>query len=466
MSWYFVTARPMTAAIFDGVGRWTLPHQLEGDRVVMFYDSSITDPQGDLEKMDAFIKSEEEYLGVTMPAKIHWIRAVPLGMEIGLAVGAVSMASPESNRAGEKRIGVIDYHEAAHNIIPNRSASSVYAGHWPPTFLVEGWAESRSSSWETLAEQCWELKQSNRALTLREAVSDTYYNQIDYRLYQHAGALVTVLCDKFGPEKFLELYTNCTRKTFEQDVKRIYGLSFEELDSLYWDEIETQRNAGRSFEKAAENCTPEEKALLEEFRAAYLRQVDNFYRWTENGTLEAVVRHSYRGPDRNIDGQREILFQAREGQLLRAYRKDTGTQTEASGENAEKVQWEGITCDLLLPEERLYTYQHSNDKDDPSELIQRSKVASPERAQQEFRRHHLRAFQPFSLLETMSGHWFTYPDDYLWEPPLGTIIQSVVVEGIPGNAGILPARGRLEACGPRCRQDACVPRGVIIFYPF
>jgi len=75
-------------------------------------------------------------------------------------------------------------------------------------------------------------------LTFREAVSDVYYNQMDHRLYLQGGALVTVLCDKFGPEKFLELYTTCTRKTFEQDVKRIYGLSFEELDSLYWEEIE------------------------------------------------------------------------------------------------------------------------------------------------------------------------------------------------------------------------------------
>jgi len=237
-SWYFLTTQSIPAALFDGIGRWTLPYQLEGDRVVMFYDASITDPQGDLEKMDVFIKSEEACLGITMPAKIHWMRMTPFGMEMGLALASVSVASPASNRAGKTRVGFVDYHEAAHNIIPNQSACSIYAGRYAPSFLAEGWAQSRSVDWETLAEQCWELKQSNMALTFREAVSDVYYNQMDHRLYLQGGALVTVLLDKFGPEKFLELYTTCTRKTFEQDVKRIYSLSFEELDSLYWEEIE------------------------------------------------------------------------------------------------------------------------------------------------------------------------------------------------------------------------------------
>ena len=56
MSWHFLSSHSIAAALFDGIGRWTLPNRLEGERVVMFYDTSISDPKGDLEKMDEFIK--------------------------------------------------------------------------------------------------------------------------------------------------------------------------------------------------------------------------------------------------------------------------------------------------------------------------------------------------------------------------------------------------------------------------
>ena len=54
----------------------------------------------------------------------------------------------------------------------------------------------------------------------------------------------------------------------------------------------------------------------------------------------------------------------------------------------------------------------------------------------------------------------------------GCILPSFSFDGnqddckVPGNAGILSARGRLEACEPRGRQDACVPRESLNFDPF
>ena len=431
LRWYSLTTQPIAAALFDGIGRWTLPYRLDGERVVMFYDASIPDPQSDLEKMDDFIKKEEDYLGMSMPAKIHWLRTPILGLP-GLALMRVAVAEPGYPYRHEKCIGVTDYHEAAHNIIAEPSVNSVYAGRYPPCFVVEGWAMARSEDWETLVGWCWRLKQSRQALTLREAVSDVYYNQTDHRLYEQGGAFVKVLCDKFGPEKFLELYLHCTRKTFERDIQRIYGMTLEELDALYWREIEWYRTS--KYQKATEQCSPEETALLDEFREACDRQRQDFYKWTANGTLEFVVRTSCHGQKRDSDGQEESLFQARDGQTARFYKKYEGTRTDISQENGAKteLQFERIDCHLLTPNESLGLFQYfSNEENSLQQDTWRNDVASQEGEYrwQQFTRHHLTAFQPFSLFSTWYGHEFTNPEDYLWAPPVGTVIQSVVVEG-------------------------------------
>ena len=412
MSWYYITPLSIAAAIFDGVGRWTLPHRLEGDRVVMFYDASITDPKGDLAKMDAFIKTEEAYLGLSMPTKIHWMRGALLGLP-GIALSHIAIAQPLYSE-GKTDLGGTDYHEAAHNIIGTPSGSAVYAGNYPPFLLIEGWAMARSEEWESLARECWQLKQQHWELTLREAVSDIYYNQTDGRLYQQGGAFVKVLCDKFGPEKFLELYQHCTRKTFDRDIEHIYGMSLGELDALYWHEIEAYRASRRSFDKATENCSPEEKALLAEFSEAYEQQVQAFYRLAQNGTLETVVHHG-------LENRQETLFQARDGQLMRFYEKGETT----SKEDCEKREW--FKYDLMTPSERIYVFQRpSSNESVPIQNSWRSDI-SPQRRdslQQEFIRQNLRVFQPFSLFDD----WLRNPDDYLWEPPTGTVIQSVVAE--------------------------------------
>jgi len=361
------------------------------------------------------------------------MRAPPFfGIVGGVAMASIAVAPPQETHDGKKSIGTIDYHEIAHNVVPSLSTNMVYAGTYPPTLLVEGWAQSRSENWETLASDCWGLKQPNQALTLREAVSDVYYNQIDHRLYQQGGALLKILCDKFGPEKFLELYLNCTRKTFPQDVERIYGMTLEQLDALYWQEIESYRAS--LFEQATEKCSPEEKELLDEFRQAYQRQMQEFYRLTDNGTLEAVVYLSEHRSDGDADAQEELLFQARAGQLARCDKKYVGTVTKISPETGEKTEqkFEQIDCDLITPSERLSTFQHSLPQHSSPQQNTRRFVISPHEREYQlqcFKRHNLMMFQPLVLFETRGHHWFSNPDDYLWTPPTGTNIQSVALEG-------------------------------------
>ena len=46
------------------------------------------------------------------------------------------------------------------------------------------------------------------------------------------------LLDRFGPERFLRLYTTCAKSTFELDCRRILGLDLAGLDAAYRADIE------------------------------------------------------------------------------------------------------------------------------------------------------------------------------------------------------------------------------------
>ena len=53
------------------------------------------------------------------------------------------------------------------------------------------------------------------------------------------------LLDRFGPERFLELYTTCSQSTFEADCRRILGLDLDGLDAAYPGRHRAAGDAGR-----------------------------------------------------------------------------------------------------------------------------------------------------------------------------------------------------------------------------
>jgi hypothetical protein len=57
-------------------------------------------------------------------------------------------------------------------------------------------------------------------------------------MYIQGGPLVNYILERFGPERFLQLYTTCRRRTIATDVSRILGLSLDELDAAVWADIE------------------------------------------------------------------------------------------------------------------------------------------------------------------------------------------------------------------------------------
>ena len=53
------TASVAIAALMELQAEYTYPHRMESDRLVMFYDDRVTDPQRDLEAMDQHVAKLE-----------------------------------------------------------------------------------------------------------------------------------------------------------------------------------------------------------------------------------------------------------------------------------------------------------------------------------------------------------------------------------------------------------------------
>jgi hypothetical protein len=56
---------------------YTYPHRLESERLVMFYDDGLTDPERDLAAMDRHVARLEALTGSPLRAKIYWVRGEP-----------------------------------------------------------------------------------------------------------------------------------------------------------------------------------------------------------------------------------------------------------------------------------------------------------------------------------------------------------------------------------------------------
>src|SRR5262249_7138119 len=57
-------------------------------------------------------------------------------------------------------------------------------------------------------------------------------------VYGQGAPLVNTLLERFGPDRFLALYTTCRLATFDADCRRILGVSVDELDAAYRADLE------------------------------------------------------------------------------------------------------------------------------------------------------------------------------------------------------------------------------------
>src|SRR5262249_8598389 len=121
-----------------------------------------------------------------------------------------------------------DRHEVAHGVI----ASLCPLSSAPPAVPVEGWAEANMG--EDPVEQSRGLKEQwerGDGFTLRQLTGARWYHRHQNPVYACGAPLVDFLLRRFGPDKFLELYTTGRPATFDADCRRILGLDVDGLDA-------------------------------------------------------------------------------------------------------------------------------------------------------------------------------------------------------------------------------------------
>jgi len=223
---------PLLGSLTDLEARIRYPERTVGRKVIMISAPS-RDAREQVAAMDRHIEHLEARLGRAVRGRIRWVRG-PLFGKAGYAIfDLCTGSSSESAKADGAGLDRLDQHEAAHCAI-----TSLYLPQSdPPALLVEGWAEANQGmAPEELAASAWSDYSAGRSLTLRELSSPAWYWFHDGPVYSQGAVLVNYLLRKFGPEKFLKLYTTTQYETFPEDCQRILGMSLDQLEKSMWDD--------------------------------------------------------------------------------------------------------------------------------------------------------------------------------------------------------------------------------------
>lgn len=218
---------------FELEARWRYSRITEGEHVVLFDDG--TNPHVDqmVAEMDQHIEEMSAVLK-TPPAetKVRWVRGSLFGQS-GRAIGAWAICGLNRN---PPEVDSLDRHEVAHSVITLMCP----VNQEMPMLFAEGWAETQSRSKPDKILELLNEKESGNALTLDQIIRNNYGGSTG-PAYQYGGAFVWYLLDRFGGEKFVELYGGVRRDSFREDVNEITGVSWEQLESDFWTWLEGRR---------------------------------------------------------------------------------------------------------------------------------------------------------------------------------------------------------------------------------
>jgi hypothetical protein len=199
----------------------------------MWSDAPEYDP-AQTAAMEAHIRAMEKALGQPPDYKMYWVRGPVWGVEgrggLGWALGSkTSNLDPAS-----APLGYLDRHEAAHFVLDEMCPP----GSQVPMVLHEGWAELHSTPKpESKWRECRSCQEEGKLPTLRELTCpDCYYHSLA-PMYSLGSVVVEYTLKRFGHDKFLELCCTCREATFSEDVQRVLGLSLDELDAAYQQDL-------------------------------------------------------------------------------------------------------------------------------------------------------------------------------------------------------------------------------------
>jgi hypothetical protein len=244
------TAVLAAVSVMEAEAPFAYPRRLQTQRLVMFYDDGVTEPQRDIEAMDRFLADLEERTGRELRGRVHWVRGKLLRrgrMNLrGLALG--STASPDDWDLGHHpgRLSV-DRHELAHAWMYQVQPPGTAA----PTLLIEGWAESQGGPTEqTLAALALHSRQlwlQERGITeektpsyLRDLTGPAWYHRIGGPCYSVGGAFSAYLIRVSGIEPYLELYFASRPGRFAEVFEEVIGQDLDTVEKSFWAEMRVQ----------------------------------------------------------------------------------------------------------------------------------------------------------------------------------------------------------------------------------
>ena len=260
-----LTAR-FGGSLMEAEARFTYPHRMESDRVVMFYGDGVIDPAADLARMDRHVARMEQLTGLPLREKIYWVRGPLIRVVEGFSVFGLAIARRNAS------IEYIDFHEAAHALMHQRGDVL----DMPPTLILEGWAQCQSdtrrsmarialneraqiAAWRKLPEAQWPAAVSGEHYPaghlqlvraagadgvvpswLRELTSPAWYHRPDGPIYHVGGAFVDYLLRRYGAGKFVQLYYRVKPGTFAADCREVLGVDLRTLEQAFWKDVEEQ----------------------------------------------------------------------------------------------------------------------------------------------------------------------------------------------------------------------------------
>jgi hypothetical protein len=256
-----ILVRMSGASLADAHARWVYPHRMEGQRLIMFFDETLSDPQGDLRQMDEHLSRLEKLTQLRMREKVHWIRGA--FHEHRFAMYGLAFGSSRSP------VGETDCHELAHAFLNQHTGP----GPGSPMLLVEGWAEAQSQDSRSLARHVLAHRQFISTWTpewrtmslpeqekflqqypdpegtktlldtpprsyLRELTNPFWSTHDAGAVYWFGGAFVDFFIRRYGISRFLELYFHAASRGFEAECRRSCGVDLTALESEFRQDVE------------------------------------------------------------------------------------------------------------------------------------------------------------------------------------------------------------------------------------
>ena len=218
---------------FELEARWRYPRVTEGKHAILFDDGAASNVEALVADMDKHIEQMAATLETPIPkVKARWVRGSLFG-QTGRAVGAWAIGNKSEN---VDHLEYVDFHEVAHVTLTTMCPVSQDM----PMLLCEGWAQTQSADMAKAILRLSKSKKNGNALTLNEIVSQGYGRSTG-PAYKYGGPLVMYLIEQFGGPMFVELYGGVRRKSFPQDVQRITGVSWDQLEEDFWAWLESRR---------------------------------------------------------------------------------------------------------------------------------------------------------------------------------------------------------------------------------